>query len=143
MNEDQNTQIKSTLVSKNITVLGKRTSVRLEPEMWRGLKEIAERENCKIHDICSIVALRKNPNTSLTAAVRVFLMLYFRAAATEDGHKRAQHGDFMNMVKRARLVGKAEISAGQGNRNESLPVPAMDKKSAEAIEQAASFFRVA
>lgn len=33
---------KSTLVSRNITILGRRTSVRLEPEMWMALKEIAK-----------------------------------------------------------------------------------------------------
>ncbi|MEC7028361.1 MAG: ribbon-helix-helix domain-containing protein, partial [Pseudomonadota bacterium] len=75
----------STLVSRNITVLGRRTSVRLEPEMWSSLREIAKRESCKIHDICSLIQLRKNPRTSLTAAIRVFLMLYYRAASTEEG----------------------------------------------------------
>lgn len=99
----ENNEAKSTLVSRNITVLGKRTSVRLEPEMWSALGDIAKREDCKIHDICSLIALRKNPNTSLTAGIRVFLMLYFKAAATEEGHNRARHGDFSNMVRRARL----------------------------------------
>jgi predicted DNA-binding ribbon-helix-helix protein len=95
---------KSTLVSRNITVVGRRTSVRLEPEMWTSLREIARRENCKIHDICSLIQLRKNPATSLTAAIRVFLMLYYRAAATDDGHNRAGHGNFDNMVQRARMT---------------------------------------
>lgn len=98
-NRDSN----STLISRNITVLGKRTSVRLEPEMWSALKEISKREGCKVHDICSLIQLRKNENTSLTAAIRVFLMLYYRAASTEDGHKRADHGNFYNMVERARM----------------------------------------
>ncbi len=92
---------KSTLISRNITVLGKRTSVRLEPEMWRALKDIARRESCTIHDLCSLIALRKNVHTSLTAAIRVFLMLYYRAAATEEGHKKAGHGDFDSMKVRA------------------------------------------
>ena len=95
---------KSTLVSRNITVVGRRTSVRLEPEMWTSLREIARRENCKIHDICSLIQLRKNPATSLTAAIRVFLMLYYRAAATDDGHSRAGHGNFDNMIQRARMT---------------------------------------
>lgn len=94
---------KTTLVSRNITVLGKRTSVRLEPEMWNALREIARREQCKIHDICSLISLRKNNDTSLTAAIRVFLMLYYRAASTEDGHERAGHGNFKNMITRARV----------------------------------------
>jgi len=95
---------RSTLVSRNITVLGKRTSVRLEPEMWNALREIARREKCKIHDICSLIQMRKNPNTSLTAAIRVFLMLYYRAAATEDGHIKAGHGNFSQMMNRARMT---------------------------------------
>ncbi|MCB1556594.1 MAG: ribbon-helix-helix domain-containing protein [Alphaproteobacteria bacterium] len=92
----------STLVSRNITVLGRRTSVRLEPEMWMALRDIARREKCKIHDLCSLIHLRKNKDTSLTAAIRVFLMLYYRAASTEDGHVRAGHGSFDRMMKRAR-----------------------------------------
>lgn len=69
--------------------------------MWRELKNIAIRERCTIHDLCSLIALRKNERTSLTAAIRVFLMLYFRAASTENGHARVGHGDFENMKRRA------------------------------------------
>ena len=58
-------EIKTTLVSRNITVDQKRTSVRLEPEMWNSLYDIANREGCSIHDICTLINLRKNPKTSL------------------------------------------------------------------------------
>jgi predicted DNA-binding ribbon-helix-helix protein len=95
---------RSTLVSRNITVLGRRTSVRLEPEMWRALREIAIRERCRIHDLCSVIQMRKNPDTSLTAAIRVFVMLYFRAAATDEGHGRAGHGSFDRMIRRGRMT---------------------------------------
>ncbi|MGB4057927.1 MAG: ribbon-helix-helix domain-containing protein [Alphaproteobacteria bacterium] len=95
---------KTSLVSKNITVQGRRTSIRLEPEMWMALRDIAMREKCSIHDICSLVSMRKSQSTSLTAAIRVFLMLYYRAAATDEGHKRAGHGNFEQMQKRARVV---------------------------------------
>lgn len=98
-------EFKSTLVSRNITVRGRRTSVRLEPEMWAALKEISKREHCTIHDVCSLVSLRKNQNTSLTAAIRVFIMLYFRAGCTEEGHKKAGHGSFENMKRRAQVDG--------------------------------------
>ncbi len=56
-----------------------------------------------MHDICSLIQIRKNELTSLTAAVRSFLMLYYRAAATEEGHVRAGHGDFESMKRRARI----------------------------------------
>lgn len=96
--------LKSSLISKNITVRGHRTSIRLEPEMWAALKDIAQREQTSIHNICSLISLRKLDETSLTAAIRVFLMLYYRAAATQDGHIRAGHGNFDTMKRRARIT---------------------------------------
>ena len=97
---------KTTLVSRNVTVMGKRTSVRLEPQMWKALKEIADREKCTIHDICTLVKMRKDEGTSLTAAIRVFLMLYFRASSTEEGHIKANHGSFVMMASRAKIQTK-------------------------------------
>lgn len=90
----------SALISRNITVLGKRTSIRLESQMWSALKEIADRERCSIHDLCSLVATRRKPGLSLTASIRIFLMLYFKAASTEDGHSKAGHGGLDRMVGR-------------------------------------------
>ena len=101
----QGDQRRSTLVSRNINVLGHRTSMRLEQEMWDSLQAIAKREQCSTSDLCSLIQVCKRPNSTLTASVRVFLMLYYRAAATEDGHIRAGHGDFANMLKRARMSG--------------------------------------
>ena len=69
------------LLSRNVRIHERRTSVRLEPEMWRALNEVAETEECSIHDICSAVHDRKGPDISFTAALRVFLMEYYRAAA--------------------------------------------------------------
>ncbi len=94
---------KSSLLSKNITLSGKRTSIRLEPEMWAALRDIAVREACSIHDLCTLVSMRKKANTSLTAAMRVFIMLYFKASSTEEGHSRARHGCFEMMKERARI----------------------------------------
>ena len=96
-------QTRSTLVSRNVTVLGRRTSIRLEPEMWAALSDIARREQCSIHDVCSLVFIRKAEKSSLTAAIRVFLLLYFQASSTRDGHLRAGHGNFEAMKKRAQL----------------------------------------
>lgn len=110
-------QISSSLVSRNITVMGRRTSIRLEPEMWMALRDISKRERCSIHDICTLVFIRKNEATSLTAAIRVFLMLYFRAAATEDGHQKAGHGSFDEMKRRARIP--EELSAYFKGRKEA------------------------
>ena len=94
---------RSSLISRNITVRGHRTSIRLEPEMWDVLKDISHREATSIHNICSLISMRKSEDTSLTAAIRVFLMLYYRAATTAEGHFRSGHGNFDNMKRRARV----------------------------------------
>lgn len=82
----------STLISHNVMIDGRRTSVRLEKEMWMALKQIARREDCSVHMLCTAIAQRKRPATSLTAAIRVFVMAYYQAAATDEGHQRAGHG---------------------------------------------------
>jgi len=94
---------KTTLLGRNVTILGRRTSIRLEPQMWDILYEVAEREKTTIHEFCSLVSIRKHENASLTSSIRVFLLLYYRAAATQDGHIKAGHGSFQNMLKRARV----------------------------------------
>lgn len=81
----------STLRQGMITLSGRRTSVKLEPETWDALRYIAARERCSIHDICSLVDRAKNKK-SIASAIRTFALLYFRAAATEEGHRRAGHG---------------------------------------------------
>lgn len=76
----KNLMPRSTLINRNIMVSGRRTSVRLEPEMWTALLDIARRENQTIHAIATLVAERKKPETSLTAAIRVFCLAYYRSA---------------------------------------------------------------
>ena len=44
-----------------------------------------------IHDICSRIA-KDHKGYNLTAATRAFILSYFRAAATEEGHSAAGHG---------------------------------------------------
>lgn len=72
------------LQSKNVRIHKRRTSIRLEPEMWNALNEIASIENCSIHDLCGAVHDLKEPGTSFTAALRVFLMEYYRAVSKKS-----------------------------------------------------------
>jgi len=80
----------STLRSGNVTVGGRRTSIRLEPAMWQALREISVREAKTMHALVTEIE-RGRAQSSLNAAIRVFLLDYFRAAATEEGHRRAGH----------------------------------------------------
>ena len=74
----------SRLKSRNVIVDGRRTSVRLEPAMWDGLKDIARWERKTINQIVSAVAENRLPSASLTSAIRIFVMAYFRARSQMD-----------------------------------------------------------
>ena len=67
------------LVSRNVKIHDHRTSIRLEPEMWEALYEIASKEGCSIHEICSAVDEVKDQQASFTAALRVFIMMYYKS----------------------------------------------------------------
>lgn len=66
---------KSALVTRNIRVGDRRTSIRLEPAFWDLLDEISEREGLSTHDICTRIATRAIQH-GLTGAIRVFLLCY-------------------------------------------------------------------
>lgn len=78
-------------ICKNINVGERRTSIRLEEEMWVAVNELCQREGMTVHELCSLIDRFRGDN-SLTAALRVFLVVYYRVAATEAGHATAGHG---------------------------------------------------
>ncbi len=77
--------------TRNVTIGEKRTSLRLERPMWDAVDEICMRENLSIHELATMVNGQRR-GASLTAAMRVFALAYFRVAATGAGHRRAGHG---------------------------------------------------
>ena len=81
----------SRLINRNVVAERGRTSMRLEPELWEALLEICGREG---QDMSSLVRKveQKGHAGGRTSAVRVFVMSYFRDAATEAGHAAAGHG---------------------------------------------------
>jgi predicted DNA-binding ribbon-helix-helix protein len=64
------------LVSRNVTIGVLRTSMRLEPEFWDALGEIARRENMTLDALCAHVDERRGAH-SRTAAMRLFATAYF------------------------------------------------------------------
>ena len=53
----------STLVSRNVTIGGHRTSCRLEPYMWDALYDVCARERVTIHTLCTRISERKDATT--------------------------------------------------------------------------------
>ncbi len=81
----------NSLISKNVTVNGRRTSIRLEQENWAALEEICMREGMDFHQLCTLVETHRHI-ANRTSAIRAFIVSYFRAAATDSGHDEAGHG---------------------------------------------------
>lgn len=81
----------SSLINRNVTVAGRRTSMRLEPTMWDALRQVCDREEKNLNRLVTDID-RQRVESSLTAAIRVYLLRYFSAAATDEGHRVAGHG---------------------------------------------------
>jgi predicted DNA-binding ribbon-helix-helix protein len=79
---------RSSLVIRNIVVGGHRTSVRLEPVMWEALLEIARQRQTNVNQLVTEIDLRR-VSSSLTAAIRVYIVDFYRAAAIRLDHAAA------------------------------------------------------
>ncbi len=58
--------------------------------MWEALHEIVAREGQSIAALVTQIDDARR-SSSLTSAIRVHIVSYFRAAATEEGHRRSGH----------------------------------------------------
>jgi predicted DNA-binding ribbon-helix-helix protein len=67
------------LVSRNIIVKGKRTSIRLEPKLWDVLTTIAKEQERTINQLCSEIADNAPTTSSFTSAVRVYIISHLIA----------------------------------------------------------------
>jgi predicted DNA-binding ribbon-helix-helix protein len=69
----------SSLTMRNVVVADRRTSARLEPVMWEALHEIAAARGHTIHELVTEIH-RERATPGLTAAIRVFVVMYYRDA---------------------------------------------------------------
>ena len=77
----------SSLVIHNVVVAGRRTSVRLEPVMWEALQEIVRQQETNINQL--VTEIDRRNSSSLTAAIRVYIVDFYRAAAAAQGERAA------------------------------------------------------
>ncbi len=81
----------SRLINRNVVAERGRTSMRLEPELWDALAEIARREGQDINRLVRQIEAVGHSG-GRTSAVRVYVLEYFRAAANGGGHEAVSHG---------------------------------------------------
>src|SRR5436190_12671128 len=84
---------RSSLVIRNIVVGGHRTSVRLEPVMWEALLEIARQRQTNVNQL---EIDRQRVSSSLTAAIRVYIVDFYRAAAIRPDRAAASLQPMLN-----------------------------------------------
>ena len=85
----------SSLAIHNVVVRGHRTSVRLEPVMWEALHDIADQRRLTVHDLVTAIDGQRT-ESSLTAAIRVYIVNFYRAAATLPERQRAEQSRGMH-----------------------------------------------
>jgi predicted DNA-binding ribbon-helix-helix protein len=74
--------MKSPVVKRSVVLGGHKTSVSLEDEFFKGLKEIAGRRHMNLSDLIgSIDAQRQQGN--LSSALRLFVLEFYRSQAAE------------------------------------------------------------
>ena len=81
----------SRLINRNVVAARGRTSMRLEPELWDALLEICLREDLDTSTLIRQIE-SEGHRGGRTSAVRVYVLQYYRGAATEQGHLTAGHG---------------------------------------------------
>jgi predicted DNA-binding ribbon-helix-helix protein len=74
------------MVLKNVKIACRRTSVRLEEELWQALDFICERERITRDDLCTRAFDRKPDGASLASSIRVLVVEYYRAVAAGRYH---------------------------------------------------------
>jgi predicted DNA-binding ribbon-helix-helix protein len=69
------------MIPKTMRVGAIRTSLRLEPEFWGYLKEVAQARGLRLTALVNEVAEATPDRASLASALRVFALLHARRAA--------------------------------------------------------------
>jgi len=69
--------------TRNITIGGARSSIRLEEAFWDGLDEILRREGLTLNDLVNRIAHHQAARANLSGAVRVFIHSYFYALSQD------------------------------------------------------------
>ena len=73
----------SQLIRRNVRIDDRRTSVKMEREMWEALSEICERSGRSVHDVCGEVR-RAGDGANFTSLLRVHILNWYRQAARDD-----------------------------------------------------------
>ena len=75
--------MKSPVVKRSIVIAGHKTSVSLEDEFWKGLKEIATNRELTLSDLVATIDTDRR-HGNLSSAIRLFVLNHYRGQIGDD-----------------------------------------------------------
>jgi predicted DNA-binding ribbon-helix-helix protein len=78
--------MKSPVIKRSIVIAGHKTSVSLEDDFWRGLKDIAVSRHMTLSDLVATIDTGR-PHGNLSSAIRLFVLNHYQARM--NGHGEA------------------------------------------------------
>ncbi|MBR2273488.1 MAG: ribbon-helix-helix domain-containing protein [Alphaproteobacteria bacterium] len=73
----------SLLANRIVCIYNRKTSMRLTPMEWKAIDYICEQENIPRKDLFELIELNRSEQTNLTAAIRLFTLIYYKNALTK------------------------------------------------------------
>ena len=72
---------KTTLIHRHVRIDDRPTSLALEPEFWRYLREIAYGQRVTLGRLLSVINQHKGKDIPLASALRIFVAQHYRELA--------------------------------------------------------------
>ncbi len=85
--------MESSVVKRSIVIAGRKTSISLEDDFWRSLKEIASARDLTLSAL--VAGIDSGRTGNLSSAIRLFILNHYRGmisapAAPQSGHVDTQ-----------------------------------------------------
>ena len=102
--------MKSPVVKRSIVIAGHKTSVSLEDEFWKGLKEIATDRDMTLSDLVGTIDTDRQQG-NLSSAIRLFVLNHYRERVGDDHRAlvRDAANDVMEALERFEPVLTADL----------------------------------
>lgn len=74
--------MQSVVVKHSIVIAGHKTSISLEDEFWKGLKQVGKAQKITLSEL--VAGIKSQPGRgNLSSAIRIFVLDHFRAQLSE------------------------------------------------------------
>ena len=97
----------SSVQPRKIIINGHPTSIRLEPEFWYWLRQIAAECGTTATKLIEGIVIAKNPHRPLSSALRVYIAGYFHGSAPRYGLRPVEiYREFITAAARWMMAAK-------------------------------------